>query len=305
MASLLPWWLCLILAVAFCFAFHRLSLVKAPTPKDVAELGRSVQWSFAAVAGQYLQYIAPAIFGMGAIVSAINRRKLERLHDDVRQRKDKAALFEMNWQQFEQLTGEYFRRRGFEVTETNAGKGGADGGIDLVLRKGGDRYLVQCKQWRANRVGVEIVRELFGLMAAQGAAGGYVVTSGRFAAEAKAFSDGRSIELIDGDALKNGIDNQPEKLSPALNRRMPPMVEAAKPSNLRTVMPSVLSASRAELPSQPELPARSSEATASPGCPKCGSRMVKREAKRGPKVGSEFWGCSAYSTSGCTGVRPA
>jgi predicted RNA-binding Zn-ribbon protein involved in translation (DUF1610 family) len=29
-------------------------------------------------------------------------------------------------------------------------------------------------------------------------------------------------------------------------------------------------------------------------CPKCGSTMVLRKAKRGTNVGQEFWGCSAY-----------
>jgi restriction system protein len=29
-------------------------------------------------------------------------------------------------------------------------------------------------------------------------------------------------------------------------------------------------------------------------CPKCGSNMVLRTAKRGPNAGKQFWGCSAY-----------
>jgi ssDNA-binding Zn-finger/Zn-ribbon topoisomerase 1 len=29
-------------------------------------------------------------------------------------------------------------------------------------------------------------------------------------------------------------------------------------------------------------------------CPKCGSPMVKRKAKRGANAGKEFWGCSAF-----------
>ena len=76
------------------------------------------------------------------------------------------------------LVGEAFRMRGFSVAET--GGGGADGGIDLKLKKGGEIFLVQCKQWRAYKVSVNIVRELFGVMSAQGATGGFVVTSGVF-----------------------------------------------------------------------------------------------------------------------------
>jgi len=69
-----------------------------------------------------------------------------------------------------------FRMRGFSVTET--GGGGSDGGIDLVLKKHGEIFLVQCKQWCAYKVSVNVVRELLGVMVAQGATGGFVVTSG-------------------------------------------------------------------------------------------------------------------------------
>ena len=84
----------------------------------------------------------------------------------------------MGWREFETLVGESFRQQGFVVTET--GGSGADGGIDLKLRKDNEVFLVQCKQWRAYKVSVQIVRELFGVMAAQGATGGFVVTSGVF-----------------------------------------------------------------------------------------------------------------------------
>src|SRR5690606_4794 len=103
------------------------------------------------------------------------------------------------WQEFEMLVGEGFKRRGYGVREN--GGGGADGGVDLVLTKGGERFLVQCKQWKAFKVGVTTVRELYGVMAADGAAGGSVVTSGQFTKEASAFAAGRNIELVDGGLL--------------------------------------------------------------------------------------------------------
>jgi restriction system protein len=31
---------------------------------------------------------------------------------------------------------------------------GPDGGVDLQLKKDGNRFLVQCKQWRTQKVGV-------------------------------------------------------------------------------------------------------------------------------------------------------
>jgi hypothetical protein len=74
------------------------------------------------------------------------------------------AIDGMSWQDFERLIGEAFRRRGYAVAAT--GGGGADGGVELMLTKGGEKSLVQCKHWRAQQVGVTVVRELYGVMAA-------------------------------------------------------------------------------------------------------------------------------------------
>ena len=46
-----------------------------------------------------------------------------------------------------------------------------------------------------------VVRELYGVMAAKGAAGGFVVTSGSFTEEATAFAGGRNVTLVDGSKL--------------------------------------------------------------------------------------------------------
>ena len=108
--------------------------------------------------------------------------------------------------QFEQLVGEGFRLQGYTVTETG-GVGVGDGGVDLVLRRGTETFLVQCKQWRAFKIGVDVVRELFGVMAAKGAAGGFVVTSGTFTADATAFASGRNVILINGTKLHEMIRN--------------------------------------------------------------------------------------------------
>jgi predicted RNA-binding Zn-ribbon protein involved in translation (DUF1610 family) len=43
-------------------------------------------------------------------------------------------------------------------------------------------------------------------------------------------------------------------------------------------------------------------AGATPTCPNCGMRMVKRMARRGRRRGSRFWGCSQYPA--CRGTRP-
>ncbi len=119
---------------------------------------------------------------------------------DVAQVKATDTLDGMRWREFQMLVGEGFRLQGYRVVET--GGGGADGGVDRLLtrpgKSGGEKLLMQCKQWRALKVGVEVVRELDGVMAARGGTGGFVVTSGRFADDAVSFESGRNAALVDG-----------------------------------------------------------------------------------------------------------
>ena len=56
-------------------------------------------------------------------------------------------------------------------------------------------------------------------------------------------------------------------------------------------------ARRQTQPDQPDRP----DARA-PKCPLCGKPLVLRTARKGPRVGSQFWGCSDYP--GCKGTLP-
>ena len=97
---------------------------------------------------------------IAAAVSFFGARRTRRLLDTRRGLDSLAAL---GWRDFERLVGEAYRRRGYTVEET--GLGGADGGIDLILRRDGKRTLVQRKQWRREKVPVNVVREMYGLLA--------------------------------------------------------------------------------------------------------------------------------------------
>lgn len=191
------------------------------------------------------------------------------------QHKAADALDGMRWREFEMLVGEGFRLQGYQVVET--GGGGPDGGIDLILsrpgKNGSEKFLVQCKQWRAYKVGVDVVRKLYGVMAAKGATGGFVVTSGRFTGEATQFASGRNVTLVDGPKL-HGLIRQAK----ASDRRA-----SVRPAPDRAARPS-------------------SMPTTDPDCPLCHKPMVKRTAKRGANAGNEFWGCTGCPT--CRGTRP-
>ena len=110
-------------------------------------MGQMLWMAFANVG----QYLLPVICLVGAGISAWRRKERMGLVADVTQSEASDALDGMNWRQFEMLFGEGFRLQGYQVVET--GGGGADGGVDLVLtrpgKNGSERFLVQCKQWRA------------------------------------------------------------------------------------------------------------------------------------------------------------
>src|SRR5712692_9167004 len=159
---------------------------------------------------------------------------------------------------------EFYRRKGATVSP----RGGpmADGGVDLSLTyPSGERLIVQCKHWKSRHIGVKPVRELWGVLGDEKADGAIFVTSGSFSADALAFAHGKRLELIDGPKLR-GMMAEVKRTQPGA-----PLVEPA------------LGASN-------------------PECPRCGSPMVLRTARRGANAGEQFWGCLTYPK--CQGTRP-
>ncbi len=251
-ASKLPWWAGVGLAVAAYLWLHGIATTEVAPVAQPGKLGHLATQTLIQTLAKFGQYLLPFALLFGAAMSALGRAGRKALHAQVAGNPDRSALNDMSWQQFEALVGEAFRRKGYNVAET--GGGGADGGVDLVLKRAGETFLVQCKQWKALKVGVTTVRELYGVMAAAGATGGFVVTSGVFTDEALAFSVGRNIELMDGKALH------------ALIRGV----------------------------SMPASDKQAVTTSSTPACPVCQGVMVKRTAKRGANSGSSFWGCSKY-----------
>jgi restriction system protein len=144
-----------------------------------------------------------ALFSTVAALWGYARRRLRRRSLWARQR-DLATLKAMTWQEFELLVGETFRRLGYRVAET--GGGGADGGADLVVTKGGRRFVIQCKHYRTGRVGAPVVREIVGVAVHEKAQGAFVVTVGSFTKAAQAFAQGKPLHLIDGQRLLRMIE---------------------------------------------------------------------------------------------------
>lgn len=175
----------------------------------------------------------------------------------------------MRWQDFELLVGEYYRRAGFRVSER--GGGGADGGVDLELRRAGETLLVQCKRWKERVIKVQPVRELWGVVSHEGASGGVFVTSGRFTSDALAFAEGKRYQLVDGAQLLE-------------------LVAAVRSSGAPVAVVDAADSSRTAAPL---------EVAAAPSCPRCGSEMAHRTGVGGRP---DFWGCTRYPA--CRGLIP-
>lgn len=254
LAALLPWQVGIVLALLVFAGLHWYAGTPAPV-LAIKNSADSLPYLFGIASRQaasFLQYVLPCVVLLGAGASALRRNQQKALHARVAGDPGSAEVAKLNWAEFEGLTAEAFRQKGYRVVER--GGAGPDGGVDLELYLGKDKYLVQCKHWKTYQVGVAIVRELYGAMAAEGAVGGFVVASGEFTEDAQAFAEGRSIELVDA-------------------RRLKKLVGAPTPGKVLAAAP---------------------EAPPTPKCPVCGSGMVKRPSKRGPNAGGFFWGCSQY-----------
>jgi restriction system protein len=162
----------------------------------------------------------------------------------------------IEWRRFEALTEKLFQQGGFA---TKSQSHGPDDGVDvwLYLKTPGESPigLVQCKHWRGKLIGVDKVRELRGVMAAQNIKRGHFVTSSSFSKEASAFAVANNIQLLNLDdlmelILKRSEFQQSELLQVALEGQY-----------------------------------------WIPTCAQCGTKMVDRKPKNGGKL---FWGCSTF-----------
>lgn len=146
---------------------------------------------------------------------------------DVRPAPAGSPLLEgVGWIEFERLVAEGFRHRGYVVSETGGHGGRA---IDMVLTRGQEQFLVDCKPWRAQAVGLAPLRELLATVRARQAAGGFVLSSGSFTPEARAFVQGQPLTLIDGSMLRELLQVREEKTQPVIVRREGPFLDTTLP----------------------------------------------------------------------------
>ena len=164
-------------------------------------------------------------------------------------------LRRLEWRRFEELCTAYYEALGFTTTQARSG---TDGGADIGLVAGGadkPSSVLQCKGWSVHTVSIKPVRELRAAMAAAGVPQGVLVACGTFTSEAKEFSRGENIQLIDGGELLRKIGALAPEQGQALLR-------LATAGDFST-----------------------------PTCPACGIKMTARTSST---EGRKFWGCLNY-----------
>lgn len=105
----------------------------------------------------------------------------------------------LSWESFEQLCKVLFEKQGWRVLGNE--KKGADGGVDLWMKRRMRSAIVQCKRYDDAMVTIKVIREMYGLMHEYGVDEAYVVTSSRFTKECYRFVKDKPITLIDGEQL--------------------------------------------------------------------------------------------------------
>ena len=195
-----PWQVSVVAAVALFVTLHLTANIDAPTAGAPAAMGPTVLGNILRFIATLLHYVVPALLLIAAVVSFVIRKRARASRSAVVHASSGNAIRNLTWYQFEKFLGTHFAQLGFAVKKT--GKPGPDGGVNLKLLRGKDKYFVQCKQWRARQVEAVTVRDLYRVMARAGAVGGIVVTAGDYSEEARKFAEGRKVELIDGQTLE-------------------------------------------------------------------------------------------------------
>lgn len=104
---------------------------------------------------------------------------------------------ELNPRKFETVVAELFKNKGYEVELTKRTR---DGGLDIRAYRRSDigtlLGLIECKRYSANnKVSVEIVRGLYGVVASEKASFGIVATTSTFTKDARSFQQTNRYQL--------------------------------------------------------------------------------------------------------------
>jgi restriction system protein len=186
----IPWWLSLSISAA---SFFYLENTKSSF-NEVYLINDLGYFNY----NEHLRNLSYILIGFICLFGLINLLTKKKEKNFLAKHGNHQAMQTMEWDVFELLVAAAYRKIGYKVKLSNSG---ADGGVDLYLTKGGASHIVQCKHYKKQKVGVKVIREMFGVMVGLSAASVSIVCSGGFTKEAYNFSKNKPIKLITGKDL--------------------------------------------------------------------------------------------------------
>ncbi len=108
------------------------------------------------------------------------------------------ALSGVSWRVFIHMVLDALSRRGYERV---VDQDDASGDRDFTLERDGRQWLLSCKHGSAFVIGKPVINQLANDINVKGAAGGFLVTQGKIAEDARHVAGLQGIELLDGEAL--------------------------------------------------------------------------------------------------------
>lgn len=215
------------LIYAFCFLIFCLTFVDSKILPNVLHQNllfkQDVAFGFDAILKTYF----PAFFALITIffiqlTSFLiylfkNKFKKNKLFDGIKNVQD--AKNKLTPEQFEDFIAYLYRKKGFDairvgfgnqnnIEKTNKDGLYGDGGKDVIIQRPFRKdIIVQCKLYSHN-VGVSVIREMFATLIHYKASKVIIITTSDFSKDAKSFSKGKKIELIDGKKLNRMITDE-------------------------------------------------------------------------------------------------
>jgi len=184
----IPWWISVVLSATF----YVLLKFVAPYFETQSTLVNDVHVSFGPVWAPLvaLVFLSPVTF---SLLKFNRKKKLQDLKEEIQ------SIQELSWLELKKLVAEAYRQAGYIILENSAFT--SDPSVDLVMRKGANLYLVQCRYWQNRKLGKREVKNLFSLMLDKQASGVFLLTTGIFTNEARHYAAIRPVNLVDGIEL--------------------------------------------------------------------------------------------------------
>ncbi len=211
--------------------------------------------------------------------------KISRIEKNMNSR----SFDSMSGEQFEEFCADILRGNGYQNVELTPTTG--DHGIDIIARKDGVKYAIQCKRY-SKPVGNKAIQEAYSGKTIYNADVAVVMTNTEFTSQAIQDATKLNVLLWGRDKIDSLQRSGFSYDSVEEIKKLKGMINNNVSSRQREVKQEIDTTDEGDSVSWiRELKNGGKEEMI---CPECGGKLVIRTAKRGANIGSQFYGCSNY-----------